>query len=65
MDTPTRSPITVVIADDHPLFREALRKLLETDPAVRVVGEAGNGRDAMGSRRTCGPTFSCSTCSCR
>ena len=47
MNTPTRSSITVVIADDHPLFREALRKLLETDPAVRVVGEAGNGRDAI------------------
>jgi hypothetical protein len=47
MDTPSRSPITVVIADDHPMFREALRKLLETDPLVRVVGEAGNGRDAI------------------
>ena len=44
--TPSR-PITVVIADDHPLFREALRKLLESDPNVRVVGEAGNGRDAI------------------
>ena len=47
MNTPTRSSITIVIADDHPLFREALRKLLETDSAVRVVGEAGNGRDAI------------------
>ena len=44
--TPSR-PITVVIADDHPLFREALRKLLEGDPGVRVVGDAGNGRDAI------------------
>ncbi len=44
--TPSR-PITVVIADDHPLFREALRKLLEADPGVRVLGEAGNGRDAI------------------
>lgn len=47
MDTPSRSAITVVIADDHPMFREALRKLLETDPLVRVIGEAGNGRDAI------------------
>jgi two-component system nitrate/nitrite response regulator NarL len=39
--------ITVVITDDHPLFREALRKLLESDPNVRVVGEAGNGRDGI------------------
>ncbi len=44
--TPSR-PITVVIADDHPLFREALRKLLDADPGVRVLGEAGNGRDAI------------------
>jgi DNA-binding NarL/FixJ family response regulator len=41
------SVITVVIADDHPLFREALRQLLESDPKVRVVGSAGNGRDAI------------------
>jgi two-component system, NarL family, nitrate/nitrite response regulator NarL len=47
MNTPTRSPITVVIADDHQMFREALRKLLETDPLVHVVGEAANGRDAI------------------
>jgi DNA-binding NarL/FixJ family response regulator len=39
--------ITVVIVDDHPLFREALRQLLESDPNVRVVGAAGNGRDGI------------------
>jgi two-component system nitrate/nitrite response regulator NarL len=47
MTTTSPHPVTVVIADDHPLFREALRKLLEGDPGVRVVGEAGNGRDAI------------------
>lgn len=39
--------IRVVIADDHPLFREALRKLLGADPDIRVVGEAGDGREAI------------------
>ena len=39
--------ITILIADDHPLFREALKKLLEHDPGVRVVGEADTGRDAV------------------
>jgi DNA-binding NarL/FixJ family response regulator len=43
----TDSAITVIIADDHPLFRDALRKLLESDPGFQVVGEAGNGRDAF------------------
>src|SRR5688572_7717530 len=44
---PFARPLNVVIADDHPLFREALRHLLESEPGVRVVGEAGNGRDAI------------------
>jgi len=39
--------IKVLIADDHPLFREALRKLLETDPGFQVVGEASDGREAI------------------
>ena len=47
-DTTARaSTITVLIADDHAIFREALRKLLENDPKLSVVGEAGNGRDAI------------------
>jgi DNA-binding NarL/FixJ family response regulator len=40
-------PITILIADDHPLFREALRSLLETDPGLRVVGEAADGREVV------------------
>src|SRR6267142_5892105 len=47
MTSNTPRLITIVIADDHPLFREALRKLLEHDPSVRVIGEAGSGRDAV------------------
>ena len=39
--------IKVLIADDHPLFREALRRLLETDSAFQVVGEASDGREAI------------------
>jgi DNA-binding NarL/FixJ family response regulator len=41
------NPIRIVIADDHPLFREAVRKLLETDSRLQIVGEAGDGRDAV------------------
>ena len=40
MTTQAPPPHTVLIADDHPIFRAALRKLLETDAGLRVVGEA-------------------------
>lgn len=36
-------PVTVAIADDHPIFRDGLRKLLESEPGFRVVGEAADG----------------------
>jgi DNA-binding NarL/FixJ family response regulator len=38
--------LTVLIADDHPLFRKGLRTLLASMPDVMVVGEASNGREA-------------------
>jgi len=41
------APVTILIVDDHPLFREALRCLLETDPGLQVVGEAGDGKSAI------------------
>lgn len=40
-------PLTVVIADDHPLFRQGLADVLRGDSAVQVVGEAGDGETAM------------------
>jgi DNA-binding NarL/FixJ family response regulator len=45
--TTSTAPTTIVLVDDHPLFREALRRLLETDPDVRVIGEADDGREAV------------------
>jgi len=39
--------VRIVIADDHPIFREGLRRLLETEPGFRVVGEAGDGGEAV------------------
>jgi DNA-binding NarL/FixJ family response regulator len=37
----------VLVADDHPVFREGLRALLSTDPGLLVVGEAGTGAEAV------------------
>lgn len=39
--------ITVVLADDHSLFRKGLRHLLELERDLQVVGEAGNGAEAQ------------------
>lgn len=37
----------VVLADDHKLFREALRNMLQRQPDIEVVGEAGDGIEAV------------------
>jgi DNA-binding NarL/FixJ family response regulator len=39
-------PITVLIADDHPIFRRGLCDILAGDPTLRLVGEAGDGEEA-------------------
>lgn len=39
--------IRVLIADDHPLFRDGLRALLASLPEAEVVGEAATGEDAI------------------
>ena len=45
--------ISVVLADDHHLFRQGLRDLLGKEPDINVVGEASDGRDAIDTvRRT-------------
>lgn len=40
-------PIRVLIADDHALVRSGLRALLDRTPDIRVVAEAGDGREAL------------------
>ncbi len=39
--------ITVFLADDHNIVRAGLKVLLESDPTIRVIGEAENGHDAV------------------
>ncbi|HET9066882.1 MAG TPA: response regulator transcription factor [Gemmatimonadales bacterium] len=39
--------VTVCIADDHAVVREGIRRVLEGQPGVRVVGEAANGDQAL------------------
>lgn len=42
-----RDPVSVLIADDSEVVRGALRRLLERDRLFRVVGEAGDGDEAV------------------
>ena len=39
--------IDIVISDDHTLFREGLRRLLEAEPGMRIVGEAVDGEETV------------------
>jgi len=39
--------ITIVLADDHPILRRGLRQLIESQPDLRLVGEAADGRRAL------------------
>ncbi|MBK7949475.1 MAG: response regulator transcription factor [Deltaproteobacteria bacterium] len=39
--------ISIVIADDHGIVREGLRRLLETEPDFKVAGEAADGREVL------------------
>ncbi|MBI4661936.1 MAG: response regulator transcription factor [Verrucomicrobia bacterium] len=38
----------IFIADDHPIFRHGLRKLIEKQPSFKVIGDAGDGEAALG-----------------
>ena len=49
--------ITVVLADDHPIVRQGLRHLLESDPEFQVVGEAGDGLEALHMIETLKPNI--------
>jgi DNA-binding NarL/FixJ family response regulator len=41
------APLGVLIAEDHPVYRDGLRALLAGVPSVRLVGEATDGDDAV------------------
>lgn len=47
MDNRRLQSTRIVIADDHPIFRDGLRRLLETEPDLKVIGEACDGAEAV------------------
>jgi two-component system response regulator NreC len=51
----TSVPITVFLCDDHAVFRDAMKFLLDTQPDLRVVGDATSGESAMARMREISP----------
>ena len=47
--------ITIVIADDHPIFRAGLKGVLDANPSFHVIAEADNGADALAQVRELAP----------
>ncbi|GGL67358.1 DNA-binding response regulator [Deinococcus aerolatus] len=47
MSTPTTPTVRVLLVDDHAVVRQGLRLFLGLDPDIEVVGEAGNGEEAL------------------
>lgn len=47
--------IRVFLCDDHTLFRQGMRKLLELERDIHIVGEAGNGREMLNILKKTGP----------
>ncbi|MFE9854902.1 response regulator [Streptomyces sp. NPDC005780] len=46
-DTDTPPPLRIILADDHTVMRAGLVALLSSEPTVEIVGEAGDGREAV------------------
>jgi len=47
--------IRVLVADDHPLIRHGIRAVMDTEPDMTVVGEAGDGQAAVDLARQLNP----------
>lgn len=47
--------IRVILVDDHALVRQGFRRILEEEPGMQVVGEAGNAQDGVALARTAKP----------
>jgi DNA-binding NarL/FixJ family response regulator len=42
-----KKEIKILLADDHPVYRDGLRQIIRADPALRIVRETGNGAEAL------------------
>ena len=47
--------LTILIADDHPIFRKGLKQVIESEEGLKVIAEADDGRAALEQIRTLAP----------
>ena len=45
--TKAKQTVRILVADDHPIFRDSVRKLLETADNLAIVGEASSGNECI------------------
>ena len=50
-----KTQIRCILVDDHTLFREGLRRVLEAEPDIQIVGEASNASEAVARVRELHP----------
>ena len=55
MERDGRTPIRCILVDDHTLFREGLRRILEAESDIQIVGEASNASEAVARVRELHP----------
>ncbi|MBN2098701.1 MAG: response regulator transcription factor [Dehalococcoidia bacterium] len=53
----SQSPLRILIVDDHQMFREGIRRRLEQEPDIVVVGEAASAEDALAKVPQTNPTI--------
>lgn len=46
-DAPVNTPVTVLLADDHPIFRRGLLDVLRSAPTIQVVQDVADGETAL------------------
>jgi DNA-binding NarL/FixJ family response regulator len=49
--TPRQNPIRLLLVDDHSLFRESLRRFLESEPSVQIGGDFASAEEALTALR--------------
>src|SRR4051794_9554627 len=52
---PGGRPIRIIVADDHPVYRDGLRALAARSPDLELVGEAANGTEAVALAESTSP----------